>query len=288
MWMPLPGRTRARSGDRPDSDAEMGAHAPVALTMTLARSSPISFVSRSRHATPVTSPVSSRRRMRLRPCGRRARARVAIHRVDHVGDAEARAVDAPLVERDAALEIAVDPRLELAELVGGEARVRLSVLERLVAVVRFEERVDELEEDLLPRPRLDRHQERDAEEQVRRDALDVPRVAAALLGDVRVVGEVARAAVDHAARVAARAVREVVALEQGDLQPAHRAVAGDARAVHAAAEDDDVDVDVAAARWSREGRVVAARQHASAYITAAEGRGRRRSGSVSPSRGSPT
>jgi hypothetical protein len=62
------------------------------------------------------------------------------------------------------------------------------------------------------------------------------------LGDVRVVRQVARAAVDHPAVVAARAEGEVVALEQRDLQPAHRRVARDPDAVHAAAHDDHVHV----------------------------------------------
>ena len=63
------------------------------------------------------------------------------------------------------------PGSSCAELVGGEARVRLAALERLVAVVRLEERVDQREERpcaLLPRSTG--IEERDAKEQVRRDA----------------------------------------------------------------------------------------------------------------------
>ena len=58
---------------------------------------------------------------------------------------------------------------------------------------------------------------------------------------MRRLGEVADAAVDHPARVAARAEGEVVALEEDDLQAAQREVARDARAVDAPADDGDVE-----------------------------------------------
>ena len=48
-------------------------------------------------------------------------------------------------------------------------------------------------------------------QQVRRNALNVPRIEARRVGDVGVVREVAGPAVDHAARVAAGAERQVAA-----------------------------------------------------------------------------
>ena len=114
------------------------------------------------------------------------------------------------------------------------------MLERLVVVVRAEVRVDEVEQDALARPRLDRHEKRHPEEQERRDMLDVPGVPAGLLGHVRGGRQVPHAAVDHPARVAAGAEGQIVALEEDDLQPAQRKVACDARSVDAAADDRDV------------------------------------------------
>src|SRR6185312_9682217 len=67
--------------------------------------------------------------------------------VDGVQDAEPRAVDAPLVERDAAGVLADEAGLELREIARVEPRVRLAVLERLIRVVRAEVRVDQLDQD---------------------------------------------------------------------------------------------------------------------------------------------
>jgi hypothetical protein len=47
-WIPLPGRTRARAGESPPSEAVIGDHAPVALTTTLVRRRPPWPVCRSR------------------------------------------------------------------------------------------------------------------------------------------------------------------------------------------------------------------------------------------------
>jgi hypothetical protein len=175
--------------------------------------------------------------------------RPALDRVDRVLDAEAGPVDPPFVEAQTADEIAVEPGLELPELVRRKARVRLAPLERLVLVVGLEEGVHEREEHpALTRP-LDRHQERDAEEHVRRDRLDVARVAARGLGDLGVVGQVAGAAVDHPARIAAGAESKIVALEQRDTEAAHRGVASDADAVDTAADHHNVNVDIGPAGW---------------------------------------
>ncbi len=118
----------------------IGDHAPVAFTTVLVRSRPPS---------PSCGPGSGPRRPRRCPRGARSGSTVCAHvdlgpaldRVDRVGDAEPRAVDPPLVEAEAAHQVAVQPRLELAELVGRQARVRLAALERLVVVVRLEEGV---------------------------------------------------------------------------------------------------------------------------------------------------
>ena len=120
----------------------------------------------------------------------------------------------------------------------------LAVLERLVAVVGLEEAVHQLEEHLGVTAILDRDEEGNAEEQVRRDGLDVTGVAARALGDLRIVGEVAEAAVDHPAGVSAGAEGEIVALEEGDREAAHRGVARDTDAVHAAADHHHVHVDL--------------------------------------------
>jgi len=172
----------------------------------------------------------------------------ALDGVDRVGDAEASAVDAPLVERHGPDDVGLDARLEAADLLGREAGVGLAALVGLVAVVRLEEGVDEGQHDLGPAASLDREDERDAEQEVGRDGLDVAGVAARLLGDLGVVREVADAPVDHAAGVAAGAEGEVVPLEEGDLEASHGGVAGDAGAVHAAADNHHVHVHVAAAR----------------------------------------
>jgi hypothetical protein len=63
--------------------------------------------------------------------------------------------------------------------------VGLSALVGLVPVVRLEEGVDEGQHDLGPAAPLDREDEGDAEQEVGRDGLDVARVAARLLGDLR-------------------------------------------------------------------------------------------------------
>jgi hypothetical protein len=52
--------------------------------------------------------------------------------------------------------------------------------------------------------------------------------------------------VDHPAGVAAGAEREIVALEERHLEPAHRRVARHADAVHPAADHDDVHIGGAA------------------------------------------
>ncbi len=104
-------------------------------------------------------------------------------------------------------------RLEARHVARVQPAVRLAALERLVVVVRAEIRVDELDGDAPLQARLDGHEERHAKQQVRRDVLDVPGVAAALLGDVRRLRQVAHAPVDHAAAVAAGAEGQIVALE---------------------------------------------------------------------------
>ncbi len=202
-------------------------------------------------------------------------ARAALHGVDGVGHAEPRPVDAPLVEAEAPGEVPRDARLQRAQLVDGEARVGLAALEGLVLIVGREERVHERVHEAPLARVLHGHEERDAEEQVRGDGLDVAGVAAGGLGDVRVVREVAGAAVDHPAGVAAGAEGEVVALEEDDLEAALGGVPGDAQAVDPAADDHHVHVDVGPARGlgpHRErgavggsGRV----RHASGYTTRA-------------------
>ena len=246
--MPLPGRTRTRACGRPPSAAVIGLHAPVALTTTRARDAERRSVDRGR---------ARRRRTdvrRARPDRRRARAidstvvctctrapcSMASTRVEH---AEARAVDAPLVERDAADEAADEPRLEAREVARVEAAVGLAALEGLVVVVGAEVRVDELEHDRAPCALVaERHQERNAKEQVRRDALDVSGVAARGLGDVRATSRGSATPpwiIPLELPLAPNA--EIVALEERDAQPAEREVARDAGAVDAAADDGDVD-----------------------------------------------
>ena len=122
--------------------------------------------------------------------------------------------------------------------------MRLAVLEWLVAVVGLEEAIHQLEEDLRASAAVDGDEEGNAEEQVRRDALDVTGVAARALGDLGIVGEVAEATVDHPAGVAAGAEGQIVALEQSDREAAHRRVARDADAVHAAADHHHVHVHI--------------------------------------------
>ena len=147
--------------------------------------------------------------------------RAALARIHRISDAQARAVDAPFVEGNATRGATDQPRFQLIDLVTAQPHVVLTRLERLIGVVQIEESIDCRERDFrLQRVATeDRHQERDAEQQMRRDALDVPRIQARALGDCRVVGQVARAAMDHAAGVATGTEGNVVAFEERDLEP---------------------------------------------------------------------
>jgi hypothetical protein len=102
--------------------------------------------------------------------------------VERVGHRKPRAVDAPLVERYSAEQPELRPHgeagLERQELVHREPRVRLAPLERLVTIVGFKERVDELQAHRAENPPPHRHQEGDPEQEVRRDGLDMTRVFA--------------------------------------------------------------------------------------------------------------
>jgi hypothetical protein len=170
----------------------------------------------------------------------------ALDGVDRVGDAQPGTVDTPFVEGDAAEDAADEAGLEFAQLVAVQPDVRLTVFERLIAIVDAEERVVGRELSASGEASAeDRHQERDPEQQVRGDLLDVPRVEARAVGDVGVVRQVAGAAVNHPARVAAGAEGDVVALEQSCRQAAQGAIAQDPGTVHSSADDDHVPVEPA-------------------------------------------
>ena len=95
--------------------------------------------------------------------------------VERVGGAEPRRVDAPFVEREGALDAPRQRGFESQRFGAREPRVRPPVLEGLVAVVHLEPDLDQLGSDRVLRE--DRHHERNAEDQMRRDALDRARVA---------------------------------------------------------------------------------------------------------------
>ncbi len=175
--------------------------------------------------------------------------RAALPCVDRIERAEASPIDSPLVERYAANLGAREPRFELRDLVRGKPRVRLATLQRLIFVVRAKVGVEQLEHDAGRRTRRDGHQEWNAEQQERRDLLDVPRVAARIARDRRVLRQIANSAVNHPARIAARAEREVIALEECDLHAPEREISGDTRAVDSTADDDDVELTFRLARF---------------------------------------
>ena len=144
-------------------------------------------------------------------------------------------------------EPGAEARLELVELLGGEARRGLPALQRLEEIVRPDVDLGRVPGRSIAErrpllPRRERQEERDPEQEVRRDPLDVPGVAAGERGDVPVGEHVADAAVDHPGRVAARPDPVVGLLEEQDPKSAHGTVASRAGPVHAAAEDDDVEV----------------------------------------------
>src|SRR5690242_1943729 len=93
-------------------------------------------------------------------------------------------------------------------------------LERLKIVVRAEVRVDEFDHDSPFRPFRDGHQKRDSKKKMRRNLLDEARIEARRFRDGRIGSEVARAAVDHSARIAACSEGKIVTFEQRDLEPA--------------------------------------------------------------------
>ena len=160
--------------------------------------------------------------------------------------AEPKRIDPVLVHRDGAERSRDHPGFQLVQLVVGEPRVRLAVLERLVAIVRLEVAVRAVQqravlERRFPRPVwLHRVEEGNAKQQVRRDALDVSAVQTGETRHLRVGHQVADAAVDHPAVRAGRAGGEVLLLDQHGGEPAHRGVPGDAGAVHAPADHEEV------------------------------------------------
>ncbi len=164
-------------------------------------------------------------------------------RVERVDRAQARGVHAPLVEREGALGPRRQRGLEPPRLLGREPRVRPPVLEGLVAVVHLEPDLDQLGTDRILGK--DRHQERDAEHQVRRDALDHPRVDARVERHLGVLLQVAKPAVEHARRGPRGAGAELALLDQRAAHPAQRQVAGDAGAVDPAAHHQHLHRDAA-------------------------------------------
>ncbi len=165
-------------------------------------------------------------------------------RVEH---AEPEGVDPPLVEGDRAVQAGPERWLELVELAGREAGGRLAPLQRLEAVIGAEVGLVGVPGRPLPerRPLLpggEGHQERDPEEQVRRDLLDVAGVPARQGRDLPVGDHVPDAAVDHPGAVAAGADAEVGLLQQEHGEATQREVARGPDAVDPAPEDDYVEV----------------------------------------------
>lgn len=131
-----------------------------------------------------------------------------------------------------------------------------AAFEGLISVVCLEKRVHERVHDFRLALVFGGHEKRHAEEQMRRDGLDVPGIAARSGRDVGIVEHVAGAAVDHAAVVAAGSKREVVAFEKSHFQAPNGGISSDSRPVDSSANDDDIDVDVATSRrlsrrWGR-------------------------------------
>src|SRR5690606_39012961 len=157
------------------------------------------------------------------------------------GHAQTYAVDAPCVEAHAAAG-RHEPWLELSDLLAAAADVGLAALEALVAIVDAKEGVVRGEAREGVGALRSGHQERQTKEHVRRDALDVTRVQARRVRNVRILRQVARPAVNHAARVATRPEGDVVALEQSHPQTAQGGIPRDTRAVDAATDDHDVHI----------------------------------------------
>ena len=236
----MPGRIRTVA---PCRRAKAGDQAPVALKTTGARASPalagdaVDASARPRRARPRAPPRAPRSRSAPRRRGPRAESALSTQS-RWASMPHSSKVTAPCSPGRSA-------GLEPVELVGGEPHRGLAALERLVDVVGGEEDLGgvghrPLDQALPLPPRGEGEQEGDAEEQVRRQPLDVAGVAAGQLGDPGAGEHVARPAVDHPRAAARGAGGQVAALEQQHRQPAHGAVARRAQAVHPAPEDDDV------------------------------------------------
>ena len=165
-------------------------------------------------------------------------------RVDRVLEHQSRVVGrAVVVLERAAKSLGPEPRFE--------CEVRLRPTEGLVHLGRAEQgqRVIDPEpdvHDLEPRANtlVDRDQKRQRSDEVRRDAHLNATLGHALEHEPDLaVLQVAKATVDHLARLARGSRRVVVLLEQGDGQTAQRGVPRDARTGDAATDDDEVVLD---------------------------------------------
>ena len=119
-------------------------------------------------------------------------------------------VDTPLLHRHRADQVRRKPGLGLQCLLRGKALVRVSLLERLEAVVYLHPRLYAL--DVVPVVRKHRDDENDPVDEVARDRDDVAGVLRGTARRVPVKLEVAGPAVDHPARAAARAAAPVALL----------------------------------------------------------------------------
>jgi len=162
-----------------------------------------------------------------------------------VQQAEARPVDPPLVEGHGTVEAGPQRRLQRVELLGGEPGGGPAALQGLEQVVGPDVDLGRVPGGPLRQggalgPRREGHQEGDAEDEVRGDPADGPRVPAGELGHAPVGHHVADAAVDHPGAGSGGTAREVVLLEQEYGEAAHGAVRAPRRPRSPLPEDDDV------------------------------------------------
>src|SRR5208337_5350251 len=123
-------------------------------------------------------------------------------------------------------------------MLAGKACVGLAALQRLKAVVHLEADLDELGPERTGPE--DRHEKGNPEDEVRRNALDVPGIDAGVERHLRVFLQVAQASVDHAGGSPGPAPPELALLDEYDPHAAQGEVARDPRAVDPASDDEDL------------------------------------------------
>ena len=226
IMIPLPGITPMPS--IPAMCTICAAHAPDALSVkpaSMSSSSPVQLVAHARAGDRVAVAVQVDHAV-VGEDARAVRGRAAGERPDRLPG-----VDRRVRDRERALDAGVQPRLAPQRLGDGDLLGRqrgpAAALEELVAVGRVVVgRGDEQPAGVLDAVRDDPAQDRV--------------LGHALLGRDRVLDHVAPAGVQQAVEAPARALGEVGAVDEHDVEAAQRGVPGDAGAGRAAADHQDI------------------------------------------------